>query len=136
MLYMIRGRYGERTKAEDTVNELIIKIQNALIEEHGCSSWEEFIDSQEMGDCQSIAHGIAHDFKNVVRVFGEIEVDQPSVYDVNGRLKENYRFTHHWLEIDGQIVDFAKGTLRENIDWPDVYSIEPDEEKWRYHATK
>lgn len=118
------------------MNELIIKIQNALIEEHGCNSWEEFIDLQEMGDCQSIAHSVAHDFKDVVRVFGEIEVDQPSVYDVNGRLKENYRFTHHWLEIDGQIVDFAKGTLRENIDWPDVYSIEPDEEKWRYHAIK
>lgn len=112
------------------------QIKKHLIELHGCDSWEEFVDSQEMGDCQFIASAIADDFEGVVRVFGEIEVDQPSVRDIDGKFKENYLFTHHWIEIGGQILDFSKGTLKENIDWSDLYEVEPDEEKWRYHAIK
>jgi len=118
------------------MQKIIEKIKTALVEEHGCESWEEFIDSQEMGNCQFIAHSIAAGFDEAVGVFGEIEVDQPSVYDLDGKPKENYRFTHHWVEIEGQILDFSKGTLRENIDWADVYGVEPDEDSWRYHAIK
>ena len=109
---------------------VIEQIKSLLVELHGCESWQEFVDSQEIGNCQFIASAIADDFPQATRVFGEIEVDYPST-DEDG--EENYRFAHHWIEVEGQILDFSKGTLKDYIDWEDLYSVEPNEEIQRYH---
>jgi hypothetical protein len=112
----------------------IEKIQNYLVELHGCDSWAEFVDSQEMGNCQFIANAIADDFEEATAVFGEVEVDKPSVRNLKGNFKKRCLFTHHWVEIDGKIYDFSKGTLQDHIEWDDLYEVVPDEEAWRYHA--
>lgn len=112
---------------------MIQQIKDYLIAESGCESWEEFIDSQEMGDCQGIVADIIRQFPSAHKVFGEIEVDNPSYIDNGEDWEENYRFTHHWIEVDGEVLEFSKGTLQGNIDWSDVYEIEPDEDAWRYH---
>lgn len=108
---------------------VIEQIKSLLVELHGCESWQEFVDSQEIGNCQFIASAIADDFPQATRVFGEIEVDYPST-DEDG--EENYRFAHHWIEVEGQILDFSKGTLKDYIDWEDLYAVEPNEELRRY----
>ena len=41
--------------------------------------------------------------------------------------------THHWVEIDGIPYDFSKGTLKDYIDFFDIYSVEIDDE-WRYNS--
>ena len=112
---------------------MIKMIKAFLVEEFGHESWEDFINSQEMGECQSIVSFIAQEFKQARQVFGEIRVDEPSIYEEGGELIENYYFTHHWVEIDGNIFDFSKGTLQDNIEWADVYDIEQNEEVLRYN---
>ena len=39
-------------------------------------AWENYIDNQEIGDCQSIVSEITMEFEEAVKVFGEIEVDE------------------------------------------------------------
>jgi hypothetical protein len=93
-------------------------------------NWKKFVDKQENGDCQSIVSSIIHEFPEVTKVFGEIEVDEP-YYDEDG--DEQILMTHHWVEIDGEIYDFSKGTLKNYIDFYDIYDPEVDE-NWRYNG--
>lgn len=102
-------------------------------------AWKEFVDSQELGDCQSIVSTIGMmELNGVEAVFGEIEVDNPSYeedteYDeeIDDEVqveKEVFEFAHHWVTIDGKIYEFSKGTLKDYIDWEDIYSVVPDSE--------
>ena len=111
------------------MKKIIEQIKDSLLKEYDYDSWQEFVDSQEMGNCQSIVAGIVHDFAGVEKVFGEIEVDSPS-YSEDG--EENYLFTHHWVKINGKSFDFSKGTLRGYIDWVDIYDVSVDGEEQRY----
>lgn len=98
-------------------------------------AWKDFIDNQEMGDCQYICNSLKN-INGVQLVFGEIEVDYPSYeeseeYDLDEddyveTEKENYFFTHHWVLINNYIFEFSKGTLKDNIDWVDLYSVDPE----------
>jgi len=93
-------------------------------------AWENFVDNQENGDCQGIVSNIIHDFKNVKKVFGEIEVDEPYIDEYGD---EQTLMTHHWITINGKIYDFSKGTLSNYINWDDVYDVNTDGDEWRYN---
>lgn len=93
-------------------------------------AWKKFVDDQENSDCQGIVSGIIHDFKNVNKVFGEIEVDEPYIDEYGD---EQTLMTHHWITINGKIYDFSKGTLRDYINWDDVYDVNVDGNEWRYN---
>ena len=111
---------------------MIEAIKAFLIKEYDCISWQEFIDNQVMGDCQSIVADIVREFTSAKKKFGNIEVDIPAVYNEDDEVVENYYFTHHWVEIDDHIFDFSKGTLKDSIEWADLYGVEQDGDKWRY----
>ena len=85
---------------------------------------------QENGDCQGIVALIINGFgDSVKKVFGEIEVDEPYTDEWGD---EQTLMTHHWVEIDGKIYDFSKGTLRDYIQWDDIYDVHVDGDEWRY----
>lgn len=68
-----------------------------------------------MGQCQDIVSAIKSlKLPNVEDCFGHILVDDPA----------NAKFTHHWITINGTIFEFSKGTLKENIEWFDLYDVE------------
>ena len=92
-------------------------------------AWKEFVDNQEIGDCQGIVSFVIHDFPNVEKVFGEIEVDEPYIDEYGD---EQTSMTHHWVEINGEPFDFSKGTLKNYIDWDNMYDPKIDEE-YRYN---
>ncbi len=93
-------------------------------------AWKNFVDNQENGDCQGIVSGIIYNFKNVKKVFGEIEVDEPYIDEYGD---EQTLMTHHWITINGKIYDFSKGTLSDYINWDDIYDVNTDGDEWRYN---
>ena len=95
-------------------------------------AWINFVDNQENGDCQSIVSNIVDDFPRVKKCFGEIEVDECYIDEWGD---EQNLVTHHWVEIDGNMYDFSKGTLRNYISWSDIYDIDIEEDKWRYNKS-
>jgi hypothetical protein len=123
---------------ESANNDIIDNIKKLLISEYTGDDiknmeeeWKDFVDHQEMGNCQGIVATIITNFPEVTKVFGEIEVDEPFTDPWDEDSEPNYLFTHHWVEIDGTYYDFSKGTLKDYIDWNDVYGVETDE--WRYN---
>jgi hypothetical protein len=58
----------------NTHHLLIEEAKKQLCDYHECI-WKEFVDRQELGDCQVIAHSVAHDLPQFKHVFGEIEVE-------------------------------------------------------------
>tara|TARA_B100000959_G_C14659253_1_gene491719 strand:- start:101 stop:517 length:417 start_codon:yes stop_codon:yes gene_type:complete len=106
------------------------KIKKHLMDYEGFSTWKEYVDSCELGGCQYTAHAIVDAFggsnPEVVGVFGEIETDE-------GRDPDGGYITHHWVEIEGNPYDFAKGTLGDYINWNDKYDDDVGLDDWRYH---
>jgi len=96
-------------------------------------AWRDFIDNQVIGDSQYICT-LIDNLEGIQHFYGEIEVDYPSYeesdeYDVDvddyiETKKENYFFEHHWITINDEIFEFSKGTLKDYIDWDDLYSID------------
>lgn len=94
-------------------------------------AWKDFVNNQEIGDCQGIVSSIIFDFRDrVKKVFGEIEVDEPYIDEWGN---EQTLMTHHWIEIDGKTYDFSKGTLQNYIQWYDMYDVNVYGDEWRYH---
>lgn len=127
---------------ENNNNSLIDEIKKSLIMETLIDddfnetyngdldkAWEDFVDNQENGDCQGIVSGIIMNFPQVKKVFGEIEVDEPYIDEDD---VEQTLMTHHWVTINGEIYDFSKGTLKDYIDWDDVYDVIVEGDEWRY----
>jgi hypothetical protein len=93
-------------------------------------AWKHFVDNQENGDCQGIVASIINGFGgSVKKVFGEIKVDDPYTDEWG---EDQTLMTHHWIEIDGKIYDFSKGTLSDYIQWGDIYDVLVYGEEWRY----
>jgi hypothetical protein len=99
------------------VNPAIVEAAKRLLCTENECSWQQFVDGQEMGDCQGIAHEVARNLPQFRRVVGEIDVD-PYI-DEDGM--EQTCMVHHWVTLDGLIYDFAKGTLRHHMDITDPY---------------
>jgi len=95
------------------------KAKKYLIELDGYPSWKQFVDHQENGDCYGITHDVAKRFPATKRVFGHIKAD-------NGRLMK-----HYWIEVNGEIYEFSKGTLKNWIDWENLYETHPEDADYR-----
>ncbi len=109
--------------------KLISLIKAYLLEAHDYDTWEEFIDSQEMGDCQGIVADIIDEYSDLantfghklVKCFGHIKIDEP-VW-VESMNDYNDLFTHHWVKFNDNILDFSKGTLKDYIEWNSLYTV-------------
>lgn len=106
-------------------NNLIEKIKNYLTSSEGYDTWKEFVDNQDLGSCQTIVYDIKRNFPMVKKVFGEIDIEEPYI-DEDG--EEQYKMTHHWVEINNKIYDFAKGSLKGYISFYDKYDPEVEDE--------
>jgi len=118
----------ESPAVDNEVLEMYItKIKKYLMDYEEHSTWEEYVDSCELGECQYTAHAITNAFPEVTGIFGEIETDEGRDAETDGNM------THHWVEINGTSYDFAKGTLGDYINWWDKYDVELGPDDWRYH---
>ena len=138
---VIRGYLNESIESSEGLIQQIKKslIMETLVDEEEFNelyngdldlAWKTFVDNQENGDCQGIVSTIIYEFKTVKKVFGEIEVDEPYIDEYGD---EQTLMTHHWVEINGEPYDFSKGTLKDYIDWVDMYDPKVDEPE-RYHG--
>ena len=86
------------------------------------SGWESFVDNQEMGDCQSIVSSIIRlNINGIKPHFGEIKI-----IDATDDEYENKIYTHHWVTLNGEILEFSKGTLKDSVYWNDDYGVEEE----------
>ena len=110
---------------KEVIPSLIERIKTKLYKDEGFDSWEEFVDNQDIGNCQSIVSSIIQDFPQVKKCFGEIEVEEPYIDDEG---EEQNLMTHHWVKIKGVPFDFSKGTLKDYIQFQDIYSPEIEDD--------
>ena len=120
------GKFKELVEKSDIINE----IKKYLYEDDGHDNWKDFVDNQSIGDCQSNVSYIIKKFPTAKKIFGEIEVDEP-YKDEDG--EEQTLMTHHWVEIEGKEYDFSKGTLKDYIDFDDIYDPEIEDDSI-YHG--
>lgn len=112
----------------------VLYYDNQLIEEYSDNvdlAWVDLVDTQELGQCQSVVSSIQllakqKGWSNIKPVFGEIQIEYPYI-DENG--DEQFYMTHHWITIDRVIYEFSKGSLKEYIDWNDLYSVDSEGHK-------
>ncbi len=100
------------------------------------NNWEEFVDNQKLGDSYSIVYKLEEICKNndltVDICFGELEIENEYYNNNNNEYID--RFAHHWVEMNGRIIDFSKGTVKEYIQWNNLYSVESEVSKYpKYH---
>lgn len=100
--------------------ELIDKIKNYLLKEFDYETWKDFVDNQNLGDCQNIVYFITQEFPQVEKVLCEIEIDN-SYINENG--DEQIYMTHHCVRIDGDLYEFSAGTLQNYINFDDLYEV-------------
>lgn len=122
---ILNEEYQKSFADSDSIAEF---IKSELIRINDCDDWEEFVDNQNMGDCQLICSDIdritsQHNLP-VEHHFGEIEIDEP-FYNA---MEDEYidKFTHHWISINNNIYEFSKGTIKDYINWSDLYSVDPE----------
>lgn len=115
-----------------SLDDLIEYIKTRLTEEEGEDSFKDFVDNQELGNCQGIVNSILSlKIQGLKGVFGEIEIDEPYIDDEGD---EQNLMTHHWVEYKKQILDFSKNTLKDYIDLEKTDIYDPtDIEEWRYN---
>jgi hypothetical protein len=89
------------------------------------NAWIEYVDGQDIGDCQGIVSDIVRKFPICKKVFGEIKIEEPYI-DEDG--EEQYLMTHHWITINDIIYEFSKGTLQNYISFDDLYSVNCEDE--------
>jgi hypothetical protein len=106
----------------------IDEIKDYLLAEFDHDTWEDFVDAQSLGECQSIVSFLVKEFPQLKKKFGMIKVDE-TIEDEDG---ESDELTHHWVTYGNQILDFSKGTLTDFIEWDDEYDVEPGNDEWRY----
>lgn len=118
---------NEKYKETFTQTENIVDfLKSELIDFYGHDNWKSFVDKQNMGDCQLIVNHIGdiaeHNNLDVEVHFGEIELDE----EFHNVYENEYidRFAHHWVTINGEIYEFSKGSLKDYIDWKDLYSVD------------
>lgn len=116
---------------EQNNNQKIIvkKIQDYLIKSYNELNWKSMIDQQSIGECQVFVNWIK-DLKlpNVHGFFGNIIILESEDY-----FKKV--MTHHWITINNEIYEFSKGTLKEYVNWNNLYDVE-DEGEIKYKIIK
>lgn len=101
-----------------SISALILEeseLKSRIMKHNDVESWDDFINDQQMGDCQGISTTVSSLF-GYPHVVGYFHFpSKVTVYDrEEGRSYETNKIIHHWnLLPDGRFVDFSKGTLRE-----------------------
>jgi hypothetical protein len=118
----------------NNIDHLINRIKEFLLLDHfedtdDRLTWKQYIDRQQLGECQSIAPLISKNFPQVKHIFGTIENDEYFVDD-DGEYNDT---PHHWNSFNGMILDFSKGTLKTMTDFIELYSPTVDGDEWRYN---
>ncbi len=106
--------------SEQFIND-IEKIKHYLYTSEDFENYNQFVDGQSIGDCQTIVADIKRNFPNITEVFGEIGIDDTYVDEYGD---EQNLITHHWIEINGTPYDFSKGTLKHYIVFDSMYDPE------------
>lgn len=118
----------EYTKSFADSESIAEFIKSELVRINDNESWEDFVDNQEMCDCQVIVSDIERIAKEnnlpVEHQFGEIGIDEPYYNTMED--EELDRFTHHWVTINDKIYEFSKGTIKDFINWSDLYDVDPE----------
>ena len=122
--------YYENEKMLENKNTImkrddVIKMIKEDLTDYDDVTWEQFVDNQELGECQSIVSSIERmNITGVESHFGEIEiVNFPTDEDYYGKI-----MTHHWITFLGEVFEFSKGTLSNYIDWNDLYDVDDEGE--------
>lgn len=115
-------------------NNIIEFLKTEIINQYGYKNWEEFVKDQKLGETQSIIYkleDIGKLNKLPVKVhYGEIDIDK-EYYNTNEN--ENIKkLPHHWLTINDKIFEFSKGSLKQYIEYKELYGVNP-ENIYRYH---
>ena len=119
-------KFKEYYLLKENDHNLIERVKNYLIESRGSDGWKNFVDGQELGDCQFIAKWVSEEFPEIKHVFGHILLDK-NIY-IQEDDEETDQLTHHWNEYRGEIVEFSKGTLQHVIKFENLYSVECEDE--------
>lgn len=96
------------TKDVPTLDE----VKAALLKLYKFSTWEEFIDMQQTGQCDKIAKTVCKLFPKVKMVSAYINFSEVAKIKIND--SGEYNAVHYFNKIGKDFVDFGKGTNRYN----------------------
>jgi hypothetical protein len=86
------------------------EIKAALLKLYKFSSWNEFIDMQQTGQCDKIAKTVCKLFPKVKMVSAYINFSDVAILELNDNEENNA--IHYFNKIGKKFVDFGKGTNR------------------------
>lgn len=128
----LNEKYKESFTGTDNIIEF---LKNEIINSEGYKNWEEFVENQKLGETESIVYKLEDISKlNKLSVnvhYGEIEIDKE--YHNTNENENIKKLPHHWLTINNKIFEFSKGSLKEYIEYKELYDVEP-ENIHRYHT--
>lgn len=121
----LNKKYNENLTQKNNVIEF---LKSEIINWYDYNNWNDFVDDQKLGDCQMIVNFLS-DLSDKFNLpiephFGEIKIDE-EYYNVH---EDEYidKFTHHWITIENEIYEFSKGTLKDFIEWDNLYDLDPE----------
>lgn len=94
------------------------EVKAALLKLYKFSSWDEFIDMQQTGQCDKIAKTVSKLFPKIKMVSANINFSNIAKLKIND--KEEYNAVHYFNKIGKDFIDFGKGTNKYN----DVYILD------------
>lgn len=102
------------TKDVPTLDE----VKAALLKLYRFSSWDEFINMQQVGQCDKIAKTVCKLFPKIKMVSAIINFSEIAKLKINDN--DDYNAVHYFNKIGKEYLDFGKGTNRYN----NVYILE------------
>lgn len=96
------------TKDVPTLDE----VKAALLKLYKFSTWDEFIDMQQTGQCDKIAKTVSKLFPKIKMVSAIIDFSESAILKINDNEENNA--VHYFNKIGKNFVDFGKGTNRYN----------------------
>lgn len=84
------------------------EVKAALLKLYKFSSWNEFIDMQQAGQCDKIAKSVSKLFPKIKMVSAIINFSEIAKLKINDN--EEYNAVHYFNKIGKNYVDFGKGT--------------------------
>jgi len=121
----LNEQYKESLTGTDNIVDF---LKSEIIRYEGYDTWEKFIDNQELAQCIPIAHyleDIGKEYNLPIKChFGEINIDE-KFYNNN---EDEYidKLSHHWVTINNEIFEFSKGTLKDYIQFSNLYDVDPE----------
>lgn len=88
----------------------IDEIKNELLKLFQFSSWNEFIDMQQTGQCSTIAKAVCRLFPKVKMVSAIVNFSDLAKLEINDENEMNC--VHYFNKLGKNYLDFAKGTNR------------------------